>query len=98
MGKTEHQKMSVEVWQAEPGYRGVLLELRRNYSQQEANRERQFARLLNGLESRLSRLDVGTAEELKQQELIRKMLDPIVKNAASSGEREAAKAKRPQRP
>ena len=94
MGKTEHQKMSVVVWQAEPSYRGVLLELRRNYSQQEANRERQFSRLLNVLESHLARLEVKTAEELKQQEEIREMLHPIVKSAAKPEERAGTKPAR----
>jgi len=67
--------MSVEVWQAERSYRGVLLELRRSYSKQEENRERQFSRSIGVLDSHLSRLNVETAEQRKQQGLIREMMN-----------------------
>ncbi|HKM51790.1 MAG TPA: hypothetical protein VJY33_00180, partial [Isosphaeraceae bacterium] len=67
--------MSVEVWQAERSYRGGLLELRRSYSKQEENRERQFSRSIGVLDSHLSRLNVETAEQRKQQGLIREMMN-----------------------
>ena len=67
--------MNVALWQAERNYRGVLFELRRTHIQQEATRERQFSRLLNVLEAHLSRQDVETAEQRKQQGLIREMMN-----------------------
>ena len=67
--------MNVALLQAERNYRGVVFELRQNYRQQEATRERQFSRVLNVLESHLSRLNVQTAEQRKQQGLIREMMN-----------------------
>ncbi len=74
--------MNVALWQAERNYQGVLRELRQNYRQHEATRERQFARLLSAVEGHLSRLDEEDAEERKQQAHIREMLDAIMKNTA----------------
>jgi len=67
--------MNVALLQAERNYRGVVFELRQNYRQQEATRERQFSRILSALESHLARLEVKTAEELKQQQEIREMMN-----------------------
>jgi hypothetical protein len=88
--------MNVALLQAERNYRGVVAELRHNYRQQEATRERQFSRMLSVLESHLSRMDVDSAKSLKQQEQIREMLDPLLEHAAKCAEHDGAKAARPQ--
>ncbi len=83
--------MNVALLQAERNYRGVVFELRQNYRQQEATRERQFSRILSALESHLSLLDVRAAEELKQQVLMREMLNPLLEHAAKCAEHQATK-------
>ncbi len=83
--------MNVALLQAERNYHGVVVELRKSYAQQEVTRERQFSRILSVLESHLSRLDVKTAEELKQQALTREMLNPLLEHAANCAEHQATK-------
>ena len=83
--------MNVALLQAERNYRGVVFELRQNYRQQEATRERQFSRILSALELHLSRLDVRAAEELKQQTLMREMLNPVLEHATKCAEHRATK-------
>ena len=88
---------NLALWQAERNYRGVLREMRLTYRQQEATRERRFSCLLSVLETHLTRLDEQSAEALKQQEMIRQMLEPIVKSAVKPAPRPAPSPTREQK-